>query len=483
MVYVNMAKGYTQETFEKRVKEVHGDSIDVSNFKYINSITTGEARCNICGNVWKPRADVLIRGCGCRKCFDKRHSDAKTIPFKEIQEKISGVTLNEETYIDTKHHCEAKCNKCGNIWYPHVRDLINGSRCPKCAKKSAREKMEVVYARRRKPKEERLSKDELKEINRQKYLDSFIRRANDKFSNKFKYNKGSFVNMRTKMEITCPIHGTFFQSPKQHLSTEFGCRECGIEGNTKRRTMPWKKVKELFENAKLKWGYDASTYISASKEMRFICKEHGEFWRIPIGILHNGSCPECSKTRALTQREFEDKANKIHNFKYDYSKTQYVNANTIVDIICPIHGIFQQTPNVHLDGCGCPRCNDSHLERDVRDVLSINGIEFIQGKHYTWLLNEESNNPLTLDFYLPKYKIAIECQGIQHFKAVEHFGGNDKFEYRKSLDKKKKELCKNNNIKLIYYLENKYNKYMKEDDVYFNNVNVLVRYINEHGET
>jgi hypothetical protein len=42
MVYVNMAKGYTQETFEKRVKEVHGDSIDVSNFKYINSITTVE---------------------------------------------------------------------------------------------------------------------------------------------------------------------------------------------------------------------------------------------------------------------------------------------------------------------------------------------------------------------------------------------------------------------------------------------------------
>jgi hypothetical protein len=89
-IVYNMARAYTQETFEQRIKEVHGDKIDVSNFKYVNSITTGEAKCNICGNVWNPRADVLIRGCGCRKCFDKKNSDAKIIPFKNIREKIIG---------------------------------------------------------------------------------------------------------------------------------------------------------------------------------------------------------------------------------------------------------------------------------------------------------------------------------------------------------------------------------------------------------
>ena len=66
----------------------------------------------------------------------------------------------------------------------------------------------------------------------------------------------------------------------------------------------------------------------------------------------------------------------------------------------------------------------------------------------------------SLDFYLPKYNIAIECQGRQHFIPIDFFGGEDAFEYRKKLDKNKYDLCRKNNVKLFYinYNDNLENK-------------------------
>ena len=53
---------------------------------------------------------------------------------------------------------------------------------------------------------------------------------------------------------------------------------------------------------------------------------------------------------------FIEKAKRIHGNKYDYSLVDYIKAIEKVNIICPVHGIFQQTPNVHLSKSGCPKC-------------------------------------------------------------------------------------------------------------------------------
>jgi hypothetical protein len=60
--------------------------------------------------------------------------------------------------------------------------------------------------------------------------------------------------------------------------------------------------------------------------------------------------------RTLTTEQFIEKANKIHNNKYDYSKTKFVNSKTKVKIICPLHGEFEQSHNKHLSKKGCPKC-------------------------------------------------------------------------------------------------------------------------------
>ena len=63
---------------------------------------------------------------------------------------------------------------------------------------------------------------------------------------------------------------------------------------------------------------------------------------------------------------------------------------------------------------------------------------------------------MSLDFYLPDIKMGIECQGIQHFQAVERFGGEEGFKVTQERDALKKELCESNGVKIIYYANYKF---------------------------
>ena len=83
-------------------------------------------------------------------------------------------------------------------------------------------------------------------------------------------------------------------------------------------------------------------------------------------------------------------------------------------------------------------------------IKASNNIGFEEQKKFEWLGKQ------SLDFYLPDYHIAIECQGIQHFKPNEHFGSDDGFNNTTERDKHKKELCEENNIAIIYYANYSY---------------------------
>lgn len=60
--------------------------------------------------------------------------------------------------------------------------------------------------------------------------------------------------------------------------------------------------------------------------------------------------------KRLTNDEFIKRARNTHGDKYDYSKVEYINAQTKVCIICPVHGEFWQKPSLHLQHKGCMRC-------------------------------------------------------------------------------------------------------------------------------
>lgn len=181
-----------------------------------------------------------------------------------------------------------------------------------------------------------------------------------------------------------------------------------------------------------------------------VCPSHGSFFIRPNDHLNGCGCPKCGFERTVNIKKdntekWIEKAKNKHGNKYDYSKVEYVNSKTKICIICPKHGEFWQAPAHHIMGQGCPKCSESLLEKKVRCMLIENDIKFYQNKRFNWLGKKH------LDFYLPEYNVAIECQGIQHFKPIEFFGGENGFKELIKRDELKKELCFNHHIKLIYF--------------------------------
>ena len=60
--------------------------------------------------------------------------------------------------------------------------------------------------------------------------------------------------------------------------------------------------------------------------------------------------------KKITNKEWIEKAKKVHGDRYDYSETKYDGNRKNVLIICKTHGEFLQSPKHHLNGCGCPLC-------------------------------------------------------------------------------------------------------------------------------
>lgn len=267
-----------------------------------------------------------------------------------------------------------------------------------------------------------------------------IEQFNIKHNNKFGYSKMIYLGDNKNIIITCPIHGDFEQTPSNHKRGQ-NCPKCAGRGLTNNELI------EIFNHVhNNKFDYSEMNYINNSTKINIICPIHGKFSQTPNNHKRGQGCNECYGIKLLTIDEAIANFVKTHGSKYDYSKTIYKNAHTKVIITCLIHGDFEQTPNNHKNGNGCPICCESNGETKIRVFLEDNEINFIPQYKFP-----DCKNILQLpfDFYLPDDNICIEFNGIQHYKPVKHFNGKIGFEARKINDKIKKEYCHNNNIPLV----------------------------------
>jgi len=187
----------------------------------------------------------------------------------------------------------------------------------------------------------------------------FIEQANKLHENKYDYSKFIFVNSRTSGTITCNLHGDFKCTPNHHLSR-------------------------------------------------------------PSSI-----CPKCYKIDVNIEKTrfdyFVERAKKLHNNKFDYSKFIYVSAKTKGIIICPIHGEFSQNPDKHLgkDTKGCQKC-----WFEIRDkmILSVEKPpkQFMPKEDFLKKCFDRFGNRFNYDLTnyngLTKNKIKITCKIHGEFK-------------------------------------------------------------------
>lgn len=279
----------------------------------------------------------------------------------------------------------------------------------------------------------------------------FIERAKLLYGDKYDYSKVNYINSITKVCIICPIHGEFWMTPNNHINQKQQCPKCQHQSWTNTKEDFIQKIENKFPNT---YEFNKLKYVNNKTPVCVTCKIHGDFYVRPDNFIHSIiGCPKCAieqthNKQRKSLKDFIDKANIIHNFKYDYSKVDYTNVDQKVCIICPKHGEFWQTPDNHLHNHGCPYCNESKLEKTIAIKLSELNIRYERQKTFDWLVYKGN---LFLDFFLPDYNIAIECQGRQHYESCDYFGGEESFKILLQRDQCKQKLCNKHDIKLLYY--------------------------------
>lgn len=86
----------------------------------------------------------------------------------------------------------------------------------------------------------------------------------------------------------------------------------------------------------------------------------------------------------LSKIEILNRFRVTHGNIYEYSNVKFVNVSTHVDIICPHHGIFKQTPHKHIQGRGCPLCAKSSRSKSCIKPKSISDLHVIHGGKYDY---------------------------------------------------------------------------------------------------
>ena len=174
---------------------------------------------------------------------------------------------------------------------------------------------------------------------------------------KYDYSKSVYTGTTKKLTIVCKKHGEFSQLANDHARGN-GCRHCSIEKTHLSNEEFIAKVNIVHDN---KYSYLKTVLKHTKKEVIITCPTHGDFLQRADRHLSGHGCIKCGhETRATyirsTKEEFITKAKKIHGDKYCYANVQHVDNLTRVNIVCKVHGQFNQKPSCHLTGSGCKGC-------------------------------------------------------------------------------------------------------------------------------
>jgi hypothetical protein len=232
---------------------------------------------------------------------------------------------------------------------------------------------------------------------------------NDKYDYSLVEYKGAF----DKIKVICPIHGLFEQGASKHLFSKHGCPKCSFLSNSNKQR---KTIDVFISQAKKihndKYDYSLIEYINKKSNIKIICPIHGLFEQTPDNHLSGKGCKHCGGTFKMNNESFIVKAKKIHNDKYDYSLVDYKKSSTNIKIICPNHGLFEQTPNNHISkGYGCRKCSV-----DVIDTESfIIKAKKIHNNKYDYSLVDYKKSSTNIKIICPNHGI-YEQMPMVHLK-------------------------------------------------------------------
>ena len=412
--------------FKKIASKIHNNKYIYPD-EYKNYKTKIDINCPEHG-IFKQSPHDHLTGHGCFKCGKKILSEKFSSNKKEFIKSASKThNIGRYNYLkfiykNSKTKGIIGCNECGHIFEQTPSNHLRGAGCPKCGgtiksnKKEFIKKSESVHGKGR-----------------------------------YNYSKFEYENAHVKSIITCNVcNHTFKKSPNKHLQGQ-GCPKCSLKTRSIKRSLNKEEFIRISEKVHETGRYDYSNFdykgIHTKGEIK--CNEcEYIFEQSPNNHSRGNGCPKCSGLYKPTTEEVIERFEEVHEVgRYDYSDFKYKNMNNKGYIKCNVcNNKFLQYPTHHLEGKGCPKCNESKGEKEISKILDNLNITYKSQKTFKDCKNV---SPLRFDFFIPEYNLLIEYNGIQHYKPVEYWGGEETFKSRLKNDKIKENYCKNNNINLL----------------------------------
>ena len=363
----------------------HGYDLPKDNQVYINPRTKYIYSCPKHGEYKQSWVQHKNGAKGCVNC----KNNLKRTPYKyNVLCRQKGYDLPIEPYINNHTPIKHKCRN-EHVYEQRPSDHLRGVGCPRCAR-----------VHRKTPQE---------------YLQECKDRGLD-------LPIEPYINADTNIKHKCSEGHIYSQAPRDHLRG-IGCRECANLAMKYVR----RKTNEEYINECKQLGYDIpiEEYIDTNTKIKHKCSKCGNVYlQTPHSHLRGDSCPKCGidKIKQKLRKTPIQYYDECIERGYDIPIEPYVNNRTKIKHKCNKCGkIYKQKPSDHLQGYGCPKCGESRGERFIRNYLDKHNIHYIPQKTFNDL---KDKTYLSYDFYLPKQKVLIEYQGLQHFIA----GGKGKFD-------------------------------------------------------
>jgi len=399
---------------------------------------------------------------------------------------IGDYKIYKKYYEGTSKKCKIKHNVCGHKFFMIFKDFRKGYNCPKCAqlqrnlsniKKISENSKKVLFERgfeivkymgiTIKSEIKHLKCEGIFKMTITELLKSY-KCPSCEVEKVLKINKRISEYDSQLLEKECKIIPEYFHSTVK--KSKYQCLKCGdifngyyfniIRGNNntcKCNIRSFKSFK-FYKNKLIKMGLSNSykmlkkTFINSKTKMTFIHLECGNrFYKSPTDFFSNNQkCPECSQKNKGSY-SYIDAELILSNRGFKLLSPVYKNSHDPLEIQCnECLRVYNKTLNNIKNNnstCICKLERISSIgELKIENFLLKNKIKFTLQKTFKKC---KYKSQLKFDFYLPEYKLAIEFDGIQHFKPVDYFGGVDYFKECIKRDLYKNKYCEENLIRLV----------------------------------
>lgn len=227
--------------------------------------------------------------------------------------------------------------------------------------------------------------------------EQFICAARHIHGDHYDYSLANYKSVKHKVSIICKKHGVFEMRPGDHIHCQQGCRQCANEA--KRLTTTMFIDRAIAVHGPL-YDYTLVEYVNNKHPVTIVCSFHGSFSQKPNDHLTGTKCPRCASNAVHTKEQFVEKALAIHGQEYDYTQVIYRGVKQKVSIRCKSHGVFEQTPDGHINQQqGCPQCRIANFSK-----LAL-----------LWLEHEASRTNVTIqhaehlgEFTIPNTRLRVD---------------------------------------------------------------------------